>query len=134
MSQGQTLGHVRNGRGRPVSLPPMSIFNRRNALTGWLTWIVAKRVLKKKTKEAVPGTAEGSRWPKKTTILAALAAIGGAVWFWRRRSDDEPSFGYEERPSGEYDPPAADAAPVADAPPADDAGPADGADPAVAEK
>ena len=118
----------------------MSIMNRRNAALGWVTWVTAKRVLKKKTKEAVPGTAEGSRWPKKTTILAALAAIGGAVWFWRRRSDDEPSFGYEERPSGAYDPPAADAAPVADPGLADDAGlaadagPADDADPAVAEK
>ena len=130
--------------------------NRRNAALGWVTWLTAKRVLKQKTKEAVPGKVEGSRRPNKAAILAALAAIGGAIWFWRRRSDDEPSFGYDDRPSGESDPPAddagpavaapandaapaEDAAPADDAKPADDAGPAvadpaDDADPAVAEK
>jgi hypothetical protein len=100
----------------------MSIMNRRNAVLGWVTWMTAKRVLKEKTKEAVPGKAEGSRRPNTAAILAALAAIGGAVWFWRRRRDDEPSLGYDDRPSGESDRPA------------DDVKPADDAGPAVAEK
>jgi len=67
----------------------MSIFNKRNAVTGWLTWIVAKRVLKKKAKDAVPGTVEGSKRPNKGAIATTLAAIGGALWFWRRKSSDD---------------------------------------------
>jgi len=70
----------------------MSIFNRRNAAVGWLSWIVAKRVLKKKAKDVVPGTVEGSRRPNKGAIATLLAAVGGALWFWRKKSsDDEPS-------------------------------------------
>ena len=70
----------------------MSIFNKRNAVTGWLTWIVAKRVLKKKAKDAVPGVVEGSKRPNKGAIATLLAAVGGALWFWRKQSsDDEPS-------------------------------------------
>lgn len=70
----------------------MSIFNRRNAAVGWLSWIVAKRVLKKKAKDVVPGTVEGSRRPNKGAIATLLAALGGALWFWRKQSsDDEPS-------------------------------------------
>jgi len=66
----------------------MGIFNRRNALTGWLTWIVAKRVLKKKARDAVPGTVEGSKRPNKGAIATMLAAVGGALWFWRKKSSD----------------------------------------------
>ena len=67
----------------------MSILNRRNAVLGWLTWLTAKRVLKKKAKEAVPGTVEGTKRPNKGAIVSALAAIGGALWFWRRKSDGD---------------------------------------------
>ena len=67
----------------------MSIFNRRNAAMGWLSWIVAKRVLRKKAKDALPGTVEGSKRPNKGAILSLLAAVGGALWFWRRKSDDD---------------------------------------------
>ena len=67
----------------------MSIFNKRNAVTGWLTWLVAKRVLKKKAKEAVPGTVEGTRRPNKGAIATMLAALGGALWFWRKKSSDD---------------------------------------------
>ena len=62
----------------------MSIFNRRNAVVGWLTWIVAKRVLKKKAKDVVPGTVEGSKRPNKGAIAtgsrpsAACSGSGGA--------------------------------------------------------
>lgn len=74
----------------------MSIFNRRNAVVGWLSWIVAKRVLKQKAKEAVPGTVEGSKRPNKSAIATGLAALGGALWFWRKKSSDDelpPSAG-----------------------------------------
>jgi hypothetical protein len=68
----------------------MSIFNKRNAVTGWLTWIVAKRVLKKKAKDALPGTVEGSKRPNKG-LIAMLAAIAGVLVFWRRKSSDDDS-------------------------------------------
>jgi len=68
----------------------MSILNRRNAMLGWLTWLTAKRVLKKKAKDVVPGTVEGSRRPNKSAIVSGLAALGGMLWFWRRKGSDEP--------------------------------------------
>lgn len=69
----------------------MGIFNRRNAVLGWLSWLVAKRVLRKKAREAVPGPVEGTKRPNKGAIAAALAAVAGVLLFWRRRtsSDDE---------------------------------------------
>ncbi len=67
----------------------MSIFNKRNAVVGWLTWITAKRVLKKKAKDAVPGTVEGSKRPNKGAIATLLAAVGGVLWFWRKKSSDD---------------------------------------------
>ncbi len=74
-----------------ASLSRMSIVNRRNAVIGWLTWLTAKRVLKKKAKDAVPGTVEGTKRPNKGAIVSALAAVGGALWFWRRKSGDDDS-------------------------------------------
>jgi hypothetical protein len=69
----------------------MSVFNRRNAVTGWLTWMVAKRIIKRKASQAVPGTVEGSKRLNKSAIATALAAIVGVLWFWRRKSSgDEP--------------------------------------------
>ena len=61
---------------------------------GWLSWLVAKRVLKKKAKDAVPGTVEGSKRPNKGAIATLLAALGGALWFWRKKSadDETPPF------------------------------------------
>ena len=47
-------------------------------------------MLKKKAREAVPGTVEGSKRPNKGAIATGLAALGGLLWFWRRKgSDDE---------------------------------------------
>ena len=67
----------------------MSIINRRNAVIGWLAWVGAKSVAKRKARSAVPGTVEGTRRPNKGAIAAALAAVGGALWFWRRKSSDD---------------------------------------------
>ena len=76
----------------PVSLRVVSIFNRRNAAFGWISWLITKRVLRKKARAAVPGTVEGTRRPNKGAIATAVAAVVGALWFWRRSSgDDETS-------------------------------------------
>ena len=67
----------------------MSMFNKRYAVLGWLTWIGAKTVMKHKARQAVPGTVEGSRRPNKGAIAAGVAAVVGVLWFWRKSSDDE---------------------------------------------
>jgi len=65
----------------------MGVLNKRNAILGWTVWQVGKRVAKRKAKDVVPGVDE-SKGPKKSAIAAALAGLGGALWFWRRRSGD----------------------------------------------
>ena len=63
----------------------MGLMNKRNALLGWTVWQVGKRMAKKKAKAAVPGRADDSMKPNKGAIATGLAAVGGALWFWRRR-------------------------------------------------
>ena len=65
----------------------MGIVNKRNAMLGWTAWKIAKKVLKRKAKAAVPGTAEGGRMPGKA-FAAVVAAIVGVLWFWRRGDGD----------------------------------------------
>lgn len=68
----------------------MGMFNKRNAVLGWAVWQVGKRFAKKKAREAVPGRSGDSKRPNKGAIATGLAAVGGALWFWRkRRSDDD---------------------------------------------
>lgn len=72
----------------------MGIFNRRNAVLGWMAWQVGKRVTKRKAKEAVPSIDKDSKRPNKSAIASAVAALAGVVWFWRKRKadeDDEPA-------------------------------------------
>ncbi|MDQ3823805.1 MAG: hypothetical protein M3321_11275 [Actinomycetota bacterium] len=68
----------------------MGILNRRNAFLGWVAWQVAKRVLRRKARGAVPTVDPETKRPNASLILAALAAVAGAVFFWRRRGDGEP--------------------------------------------
>jgi hypothetical protein len=63
----------------------MGILNKRNAVIGWTVWQVGKRFAKRKAKEAVPGRADDTMRPNKPAIVSALAALGGALWFWRRK-------------------------------------------------
>lgn len=69
----------------------MGILNKRNAVLGWGVWQVGKRVAKHKAKNAAPARVDDSRRPNKGAIVSALAAVGGALWFWRRRRGDDDS-------------------------------------------
>jgi hypothetical protein len=69
----------------------MGIVNRRNALLGWLAWQGAKMVLKRKAMAAMPSVDPQTKRPNKGAILAVLAVVAGAVFFWRSwGGDDEP--------------------------------------------
>jgi LPXTG-motif cell wall-anchored protein len=67
----------------------MGMLNKRNAVLGWTAWQVGKRVMKRKARDAVPGRVDDTMRPNKSAIAAGLAAIGGALWFWRRRREDD---------------------------------------------
>jgi hypothetical protein len=69
----------------------MGIVNKRNAVLGWGVWQVGKRVAKRKAKNAVPSRVDDTKRPNKGAIVSALAAVGGALWFWRRRRGDDES-------------------------------------------
>ncbi len=60
----------------------MGILNKRNAVVGWLAVKVGKRVVKQKAAGAVPRAKTGG------AAAGALAAIGGALFFWRRKRAD----------------------------------------------
>jgi hypothetical protein len=61
----------------------VSVINRRNAVMGWAVWKVAKRVGKKKARDATPSV-EGGK-PNKSLIAVAVAAVAGAFAFLRGR-------------------------------------------------
>ena len=67
----------------------MGIVNKRNAVLGWTVWQVGKRVAKRKAKAAVPGVDPETKRPNKPAIIAALAAVGGVLMFWRKKSSAE---------------------------------------------
>jgi hypothetical protein len=64
----------------------MTVFNRRNAAVGWVTWAVGKRVLKRKAKNAVPSIDPESRRPNKSAVALLVASGVGALTFWKKRS------------------------------------------------
>jgi hypothetical protein len=69
----------------------VSVFNRRNATVGWVTWAVGKRVLKRKAKGAVPSIDPETKKPNRSAIALVVAGAVGALTFWRKRAgDDEP--------------------------------------------
>ena len=69
----------------------MSIFNRRNALFGWLAWVTTKQVMKRKALKAVPDTGSGRKGISAGVAAAIAAAVGGLVFWRRRRGADEPA-------------------------------------------
>jgi hypothetical protein len=66
----------------------MGVLNKRNAVLGWVVWNTTKIAAKRKAKSAAPGKSNGSMRATKGAVAAVLATVGGAVWFWRRRSGD----------------------------------------------
>lgn len=70
----------------------MGIMKRRNAVLGWAVWKIGKRVVKRKAKAVVPrGGGDGGSGRTKA-LAGGLAALGGALLFWRRKSGgDETS-------------------------------------------
>jgi hypothetical protein len=64
----------------------VTIFNRRNALLGWLTWTATKKYAEQKARSAA--SAEGKR-SKRALVIGALAAAGALLVFWRHKSADE---------------------------------------------
>jgi hypothetical protein len=62
----------------------MGIVNKRNAVLGWMTWSVGKRVARRKAKSAVPAIEGGKPNRPAVGLAAALAAAGGIVFFWRK--------------------------------------------------
>jgi hypothetical protein len=69
----------------------VSIVNRRNAVMGWVTWEVGKRLIVYKAKHAAPKVDSDGRMPNKSAIALFAATVGGVVFFLRRRAggDDE---------------------------------------------
>ena len=66
----------------------MSVLNKRNAVLGWAVWNLSKRMAKQKAKSAA---SSDDGLPTKSAVAAGIAALGGALWFWRHRAsaDDE---------------------------------------------
>jgi hypothetical protein len=62
----------------------VTIFNRRNALFGWLAWTFAKQVAKRKAKSQLQPD-ERHRGMSAAAAATIAAAVGGLL-FWRRRS------------------------------------------------
>ena len=69
----------------------MGVVNKRNAFLGWAVWKVGKRVAKRKAKSVVSGVGELSSGRGKGIgkLAALVAAVGGALVFWRRSRGDE---------------------------------------------
>jgi hypothetical protein len=67
----------------------MSIINRRNALVGWLAWNVAKRVIARKARQAVPTVDTDAKRPNKPAIIAALATLGIGAWLARHYTEGD---------------------------------------------
>jgi hypothetical protein len=67
----------------------MGVFNRRNAVVGWVAWAVGKRVIKKKAKDVVPTIDTETKKPNKSAIALLVAGAVGVLTFWKKRSGDD---------------------------------------------
>jgi LPXTG-motif cell wall-anchored protein len=74
----------------------MGIVNKRNAVLGWLTWNVGKRVARRKAKAAVPAIEGGKPNKPAVGLAAGLTALGGVLFFWRRKKSGGDESGSDE--------------------------------------
>jgi hypothetical protein len=84
------------------------IFNRRNAVLGWVAWIVAKRQLRKKAKEAVPFVEEEPRRGRLASLALGILTAVGIVYLWRKLRGG----GEDEAPAPEPPPASAEPTPI----------------------
>ncbi len=63
----------------------MTVFNRRNALFGWVAWNLLKQQAKSKARKELGANGGGLRVGIPAAVVAATAAIVGFLLFWRRR-------------------------------------------------
>jgi hypothetical protein len=68
----------------------MAIVNRRNAFLGWGIWKIMKGFGKQQARAAVPGSGDHAGL-NKGAIASLVAAAGGALWFWRKKSGETAS-------------------------------------------
>ena len=66
----------------------MTIFNRRNAVLGWMVWSAFKQIGKQKARKAVPGTGDYAGLNKSAIATIAAAATGAALVAWRKKSGE----------------------------------------------
>ena len=59
-------------------------------MTCRLMLLEQERIFKRKARAAVPGTGEHAGL-NKGALASIAAAVGGALWFWRKKSDDTSS-------------------------------------------
>ena len=78
----------------------MAIVNKRNAVLGWAVWKIGKRAIKRKTKAVVPHVASDGGGAARPVLLAALAALGGVLLFWRYKSGSDGNGGSDEPVAG----------------------------------
>ncbi len=64
----------------------MTIFNRRNAMLGWLTWTATKKYAEQRARSAA---GVEHRRSKRALVLGAIAAAGVVIFFWRHKSAEE---------------------------------------------
>jgi len=67
----------------------MGIVNRRNAVLGWGTWKIGKRLARRKAKSATRSVEGGGS--KKSLLAVGVAGLVGALTFWRKRRDSGES-------------------------------------------
>jgi hypothetical protein len=62
----------------------VTVFNRRNAILGFLAWEGAKLVAKKKARSAVPSIDRETYRPNATAVALLVAVVAGAAAFFLR--------------------------------------------------
>jgi hypothetical protein len=71
----------------------VSVFNKRNAVLGWVVWQTMKQMAARKARAA--GGVEARRRKLVGAAAAAAAAVGGTFLVWRLTHQDEEPPGLE---------------------------------------